>query len=195
MNNPGLLGLLGGGQLPGAFGIMGQQPLPMPPGHSEPEVDPAIMLGMGPGNPQPMPQAPQSDPVLEQIAAMVAQQGAPVAQPPMPQVQPHQPITPPQPEQPKQEPPNLLPYEGNRIADEYIARLMMNPAMGPTLGGIAPMPGYDPKQAFANWSASINQPGQPLPHPAYKGPGYGEQLRMDAARAQADESLRSASRI
>jgi hypothetical protein len=97
--------------------------------------------------------------------------------------------------QPQQEPFNGLPSEGNRIADEYIARLMMNPSAGTTLGGIAPMPGYDPTQAFANWSARINQPGQPLPHQGYKGPGYGEQLRMEHARRQADESVRAASQI
>jgi hypothetical protein len=194
MNNPGLLGLLGGGQPPGTLGLMGQPQLPMPPGHSQPQMDPAITLGMGPGNPQPMPQAPQSDPVLEQIAALVAQQGAPAAQPPVPQPQEPAPAAP-QPEEEQEEPFNWLPYEGNRIADEYIARLMMNPAMGPTLGGIAPMPGYDPKQAFANWSASINQPGQPLPHQAYRGPGYGEQLRMEHARRQADEAIRASSQI
>jgi hypothetical protein len=99
-----------------------------------------------------------------------------------------------QPQQPQQEPPNLLPSDGNRIADESIARLMMNPSAGTTLG-MPGMPGYDPRQAFANWAAGINQPGQPLPHQAYKGPGYGEQLRMEGARAQADEALRSASRI
>jgi hypothetical protein len=175
------------------FGLLGGQPPGGPPGllgqPQQPVMDPAMLSLLQPPGSEPQAPPPvggQADPVLEQIAALVAQQGAeqqaPAAQPP--------------PEKPQQEPTNLLPYDGNRIADEYIARLMMNPAMGPALGGIAPMPGYDPKQAFANWSAGINQPqGQPLPHPAYKGPGYGEQLRMEGARAQADEALRSASRI
>jgi hypothetical protein len=192
MNNQ--FGLLGG-QPPGgppSLGLLGQ---PQPFMSQPPMVDPAMLeQPPGPGHP-----GQQPDPVLEQIAALVEQQGAeamtPEMPPPLPQMPAQAPVAAPQPEQPKQEPPNLLPYDGNRIADEYIARLMMNPAMGATLGGIAPMPGYDPKQAFANWSAGINQPGQPLPHQAYKGPGYGEQLRMEGARAQADEAMRSASRI
>jgi hypothetical protein len=176
MNNyPGLMG--GAQRPPDMPGLLGQRPPMVPPDQMAP------------------PPAPP-DPVLEQIAALVAQQDISAPQmPPQMSRQPEAPPEPPQPEQPKEEPFNWLPHEGNRIADEYIARLQMNPAAGPMLGGIAPMPGYDPKQAFANWSAGLNQPDQPRPHPAYKGPGYGEQLRMDAARAQADESLRSASRI
>jgi hypothetical protein len=81
--------------------------------------------------------------------------------------------------------------EGNRMVDEYIARLQMNPAANSMPG----LPGYNQQHAYANWMAGHNQPDQPLPHPDYKGTGYGEQLRMEAARAQADENLRSASRI
>jgi hypothetical protein len=190
MNQP--FGLLGGQQQPpGGLGLLGQ---PQPFMSQPPMVDPAMLeQPPGPGHP-----GQQPDPVLEQIAALVEQQGAeamtPEMPPPLPQMPAQAPVAAPQPEQPKQEPPNLLPYEGNRIADEYIARLQMNPFSGPTIG-MPGMPGYDPKQAFANWSAGINQPGQPLPHPAYKGPGYGEQLRMEGARAQADEAMRSASRI
>jgi hypothetical protein len=192
MNNQ--FGLLGG-QPPGgppSLGLLGQ---PQPFMSQPPMVDPAMLeQPPGPGHP-----GQQPDPVLEQIAALVEQQGAepmtPEMPPPLPQMPAQAPVAAPQPEQPKQEPPNLLPYDGNRIADEYIARLQMNPFSGPTIG-MPGMPGYDPRQAVANWTAGINQPqGQPLPHPAYKGPGYGEQLRMEHARRQADESVRAASQI
>jgi hypothetical protein len=188
MNNPSF-GLLGGGQPPGGPpGLLGQ---PMP---QQPMMDPAMLSGLQPPGAEPQappPDCGQIDPMMVQaLLAAMEQQAAP-QMPAQPQPQPMQ-----APAQPQPEPFNGLPSQGNSIADEYIARLQMNPALGPMLGGIAPMPGYDPQQAFANWQAGINQPqGQPLPHPAYKGPGYGEQLRMEGARAQADEAMRSASRI
>jgi hypothetical protein len=186
MNNQ--FGLLGGQPPGGPPGLLGQ---PMP---QQPMMDPAMLSGLQPPGAEPQappPDGGQIDPMMVQALLAAMEQQAVPQMPAQPQPQPMQePVPPPQPE-----PFNGLPSQGNSIADEYIARLQMNPSAGATLG-MPGMPGYDPRQAFANWQAGINQPqGQPLPHPAYKGPGYGEQLRMEGARAQADEAMRSASRI
>jgi hypothetical protein len=82
-------------------------------------------------------------------------------------------------------------HEGNRMADEYIAAVLRNPAMA-NMVPMPAMPGFNPQQALAN---SVPQQDGSLQHPDYKGPGWGEWQRVLDARAQADANAYAASRI
>jgi hypothetical protein len=82
--------------------------------------------------------------------------------------------------------------EGNRMVDEYISAVLRNPAMA-NMAPMPAMPGFNPQQAFANLVPQ-QQDGS-LPHPDYKGPGWGEWQRALDARAQADANAYAASRV
>jgi hypothetical protein len=82
-------------------------------------------------------------------------------------------------------------HEGNRMADEYIAAVLRNPAMA-NMVPMPAMPGFNPQQALAN---SVPQQDGSLQHPDYKGPGWGEWQRALDARAQADANAYAASRV
>jgi hypothetical protein len=82
-------------------------------------------------------------------------------------------------------------HEGNRMADEYIAAVLRNPAMA-NMVPMPALPGFDQQQALANL---VPQQDGTLPHPDYKGPGWGEWQRVLDARAQADANAYAASRI
>jgi hypothetical protein len=82
-------------------------------------------------------------------------------------------------------------HEGNRMADEYISAVLRNPSMA-NMAPMPAMPGFNPQQALAN---GVPQQDGSLPHPDYKGPGWGEWQRVLDARAQADANAYAASRV